>query len=360
MKTLRILSFLLLSVFCITAAGGSFAGEKQPPTLFPAMKDGKWGYIDSKGNTAIQFQFKGAMPFSEGLAIVSTDSSEKPYACIDTAGNVVFYLNPEWEYMNQFSEGLASLKDSKADKYGYVDTKGNVAIPFQFSSAADFSEGLASVELYGASGLTFGFINTKGKFVISADANMKFSFSDGLASVLVRDANNMPFFGYIDFSGKLVIQPKYKKAGKFSEGLAFVWDGEKLEMIDKSGAAVAALPYKVGEYDSMPVFSCGFAAPPIGWRPKDQKEWGFIDKKGQLAFKDLGIWSIRTVFSEGLAWVYFRETGEGACIDTSGKVLFKVAQFDDAKEFSGGVAAVKIKGQPGFCYYDSTGNVIWK
>lgn len=34
------------------------------------MKDGNWGYIDSKGDTIINFEYKDANNFSEDLASV--------------------------------------------------------------------------------------------------------------------------------------------------------------------------------------------------------------------------------------------------------------------------------------------------
>jgi hypothetical protein len=216
------------------------------------------------------------------------------------------------------------------------------------------------VELSSGSDLSYGFINRNGKMVIPADKNMKSSFSDGLASVRVWGSDRKATYGYMDTAGKMVIPARYKKTGRFSEGLAFVWDGKKLAIINKTGAIVATLPYKVGDYDTMPVFSSGFAAPPIGWRPKGSDQWGFINKQGKLVFTNLGIWSVRTDFSEGVAWVYFSESKEGACIDTNGKILFKVANFYDAKEFCCGAAPVEIRGQRGVAYYDRAGHVIWK
>ena len=139
------------------------------------------------------------------------------------------------------------------------------------------------------------------------------------------------------------------------------FEGFPKEPVEQAGAAVAALPFKVGEYDSMPFFSSGCAAPPIAWRAQEHKTWGFIDKKGQLVFTNIGLWSIRTPFSEGLAWVYLGgDAKEAACIDTQGKVLFKVANFEDAREFNNGLSPVKIKGQNRVLYYDSKGNVLPK
>lgn len=39
-------------------------------TLFLMYKDGKYGYIDRKGNLVVGFQFDAAEDFSEGMAVV--------------------------------------------------------------------------------------------------------------------------------------------------------------------------------------------------------------------------------------------------------------------------------------------------
>ena len=46
----------------------------------------------------------------------------------------------------------AWLAFKKDGKYGFIDTSGKVAIPFQLQQAFDFSEGLAPAELNDKSG----------------------------------------------------------------------------------------------------------------------------------------------------------------------------------------------------------------
>ena len=53
---------------------------KEEEMLFPFWEDGKMGYINKYGHIKIVPQFKGAEPFSEGLACVKTD---KGYGYID-------------------------------------------------------------------------------------------------------------------------------------------------------------------------------------------------------------------------------------------------------------------------------------
>lgn len=72
-----------------------------------------------------------------------------------------------------FSEGLAwcaadsslATPPKSGVKYGYLDTNGQVAIPFQFEHAGDFQEGLAYVVKDGK----IAYIDKTGKIVISTD-----------------------------------------------------------------------------------------------------------------------------------------------------------------------------------------------
>ena len=71
------------------------------------------------------------------------------YGYMDKEGNVV--INPQFDYAEGFSEGLASVRigDRESGKYGYIDKEGKMVINPQFDLAWRFSEGLAKVEIGG-------------------------------------------------------------------------------------------------------------------------------------------------------------------------------------------------------------------
>src|SRR5262245_11325875 len=60
-----------------------------------------------------------------------------------------------------FSDGLASVRIGA--KFGYIDTKGNVAIKPQFDFAGPFAEGLAHAGI----GSKVGYVDKSGNFVIT-------------------------------------------------------------------------------------------------------------------------------------------------------------------------------------------------
>ncbi|OGP74618.1 MAG: hypothetical protein A2Y80_03435 [Deltaproteobacteria bacterium RBG_13_58_19] len=83
------------------------------------------------------------------------------------------------------------------DKFGFIDQIGQVVIPPRFDRVANFSEGLARVELGGK----WGFADQTGKLVIPASFSEARNFAEGLAPVGVGRKT-----GYIDKTGNFVWQ----------------------------------------------------------------------------------------------------------------------------------------------------------
>lgn len=210
-----------------------------------------WGYIDknfrygldkdlNKGGRsafiyAIKCQYYKAYDFSNGVAEVTLYDNKKykmrNNKFIFMKGETIWTSSEvrerEFDKGKSFKEGLAAVKVS--NKYGYIDTKGDMLIQPQYKTAKDFSEGLAAVEVDGV----WGYIDKSGRVVISPQFSLAFQFSEGLAGVKVGNA-----WSFIDKSGKIVIQlpPEFKIAsyesrpdvrlpsyeGGFREGLAMV------------------------------------------------------------------------------------------------------------------------------------------
>src|SRR5262249_18126592 len=131
--------------------------------LVPAMKNKKWGYLDTKGQFVIEPQFEEAHSFSEGLAAVLV--GEK-WGFIDHSGRVV--ISPRYDIgydrrHHGFSEGLALVY--LQDRCVYIDKLGKIVIRVQCSEAEQFSGGIASVRTGETAGEKRGYINKLGRFV---------------------------------------------------------------------------------------------------------------------------------------------------------------------------------------------------
>jgi len=68
-------------------------------------------------------------------------------------------INPEYDSVFEFTEGLARVEKNK--KYGYIDKNGKEAVPLLYDDAWFFKEGLSRVKLKWRWGDIWGYIKGK-------------------------------------------------------------------------------------------------------------------------------------------------------------------------------------------------------
>lgn len=118
------------------------------------QKDGKIGYINTKGKLVISPTYSVAEGFSNGLARVF-DNGKWYY--INKEGEVAFAC--VYNVLSDFSEGYATV--IKGNKSGVIDKSGNEVIPCIFDNLSNFSSGLAKATI----GKEDGFIDIDGYFI---------------------------------------------------------------------------------------------------------------------------------------------------------------------------------------------------
>lgn len=195
-------------------------------------RNGKYGYMNIKGEEIIPCSYTDADDFSNGVARVRIDGKTK---YIDINGNVVPSPNTQSSVAAnlQSSNGL-TIKDVNG-KYGYADANGKIVIPCKYDGAKPFRNGYAAVEKYeyinGAPVMSdeydprWGVIDESGKVIIPFKYNFYYDaendiplFSEGVA--IVQDKTEK--FGFFDKNGKRLTPCKYTVAQPFSNGVAYV------------------------------------------------------------------------------------------------------------------------------------------
>lgn len=73
--------------------------------LIPVCKDGKWGFINQKGEVVVSPQYAEVKNFSDGLAAVKTSSGR--WGFIDTTGKMV--ISVKYSDVSSFSNGRADV-----------------------------------------------------------------------------------------------------------------------------------------------------------------------------------------------------------------------------------------------------------
>lgn len=132
---------------------GKFADNK----LAWINENGKYGYIDTKGNVKIDFDLDVAGDFVDGIARVGRGNYEW---YINRNGDVI---GRSYDYIQvlDFSCGLGAV--NKGGRWGFVNKRGKEVIELKYDAVSQFVDGYAMVKM----GRTFGVINIKGELVLN-------------------------------------------------------------------------------------------------------------------------------------------------------------------------------------------------
>jgi hypothetical protein len=146
---------------------GGFREGLAPMWQARRTSDGTWvfgGYIDRQGKWAIDAAaWSMGQPFSEGLAAV-LDQATGRWGFIDRRGQTA--VDCRFVRAWPFSDGLAAVKparDNPDRRWGYINARGELAIPARYRMAGSFRDGLAPVTF--ADGDAAGYIDRAGRQV---------------------------------------------------------------------------------------------------------------------------------------------------------------------------------------------------
>ncbi len=340
------------------------------PELFPISVEGVWGFIDRNGEVVIAPRFEHARPFSEGLACVKVPGTsavdrelERSYeGFISVDGAFVIPPGPlekaaaferyDCHSYGDFHEGLARIHLNDATGIdGFIDRAGKLVIWPEFDSSRDFSEGLAYVELgrrwSGANPDRVGFIDRLGNFVIENNAfTSALDFAEGRATVEVLGKSGARERALIDTQGRYVIPPGvYSWISRAVCGAIWVVTQESVGLVDLDGKEIVS----PGVFDQINESVDGkiFAAVRNGRRI-------LIDSTGSQVAEVSASGQIGC-FQGGMATI--KRNGKFGYIDASGTECVSPT-FDFAGPFKGSLALVRFGSTD--AYVDRTGRLVWQ
>lgn len=236
----------------------------------------------------------------------------------------------------------------KNGKWGYLDSIGKAALPFDYDGATSFSEGRAALKygnywllintklavvskpLFtlirpmsgGFSAVQFpdaedghtvnAYITRAGQInIVLEQGEQGFNFYDGLARVMASIEGSV-LFGYMDTSQTFVVPLSYAQAFDFSNRRALVIVDHKAGFIDTRGYYI-----RQPEFDEAYDFSEGLAY------TKRDGVVTFIDTTGKERFsvKPKKADNVAPYFREGL--IAFTKGGKTGFMNATGKVVIK-------------------------------------
>ena len=175
--------------------------------LAMTQQDGKWGFVNAKGEIVIACIWDDVQLPSEGkIAVCKNDV----WGFMDTSGEIV--IEPRWQFVWNFSNGIAiigelSQRSGKIDRYGFIDENGTEIVAPQY-----------------------------GRIL---------SFTDAWTPYL--DSETM-LWGYLDKSGTRVVEPRFQFATVFSNGYALVQE-DRYFLIDMQYVPATATTEHLTEYE---------------------------------------------------------------------------------------------------------------
>jgi len=287
--------------------------------LVLVKNNNSYGYIDINGSEVIPPKSNISLDtFSEGLVAVLNEETKK-IGFMDTKGK--WKIKPIID-VTRLSVETTKFKEKKLPlwdkdslktlrKCGYIDTNGDIIIPYQYKSCKSFNNGIAPVKNNGF----WGFIDTNGKNIINFIFEDARVFHEGFAEVKYHKK-----WGFIDKKGHWISKPIFEDVQPFSEKIAAVKYKGKWGFINTKAQWVI----KPSFIDAKP-FHNGSAAVKL----PNSNLWYLIGKDGKL-LNNLGFSSIKP--SNGDIWSveYFSKDGY---IKSSGELLgFTKSTYEYAKD----------------------------
>lgn len=293
-----------------------------------------WGYMDQNGKTIIEPEFKKCFMFSEsGIAPIYRS---KNYIFINTKGEIIKTEITGFRLIKGFagigglqgySDGLIAI--TKDDKWGFLNTDGNIAIELKYDKVSSFNKGVATAQL----GDDF--------FVLNKNGNETLIEGDNVASVK-HFVNNFAAFtstakqsGFIGTDGKIAIPAEFTSVGYFVADLAWAKTADK---------KIGYINTK-GEWVIEPQFLAAKNFDPVSGlaRVKTANGWAYVNKSGEMLFvKDTQTWGD---FYDGLA--KGKKEGKTGYYNNKGEWVV-AAEYEGGRNFKNGFAAVKKNDKWGF------------
>lgn len=303
-------------------------------------KDGKYGIIDETGKVLVINEYGRIDRFYKDYALVYTSSKKGPIkiGVIDKSGREVVPAIYQWgDYACTFIEGMSAM--SLNGKYGFLNTKGEVVIPFKYVRVESFEGGIAKVWL---DWKYVGYINTKGEEVVPINfdpmdqANLR-RYCDKFI-IGLKDS----VYHVFDYSGNKITTFQYELFNVFDydQKSFVVYKNHKFGTLDSNFQV--KIPF---EYESLEIiFPNKIAA-------RKKNKIGFINHEGQVLspFEYDGIEPVEADYMDdyqnGLAKV--SKKGKVGMINSYGNIIIPV-KYDEIQKYAFGLVLVKRNNKYGF------------
>ena len=214
--------------------------------LASVQKNGKYGYINIKGEVVIPLQYEEASPFVNGTATVMYKDTingkiNRHFFMINKKGEKISEDFDNISWRTRKSEMIMMAR--RGNKWGAINGIGQIKIPFIYDEV-------------------------KGRLPQHA------SVSDHFVSV--SQDGKWGFINLASSENSVIVFPQYENVGVFSFGAAWVYDGQSYSFVDKTGSIICG-----GYVYCTPFNAMGLSCVKI---TMDTDEAYLINKKGEIVY----------------------------------------------------------------------------
>jgi hypothetical protein len=169
--------------------------------LFPAKKDGNYGFVDGQGNWTISPGFEEVRPFAQGLAAVKKDGL---WGFIDKTGSLA--IDPKFDFVSDFKRNITIVKSR--GKYQLLDRAGAKLLPNDYDRVSLAADDYFITE----QDKKFGLVAPDGKEIV--EPKFEELRREELDRILVRLGDK---YGILNENGEYIL-PVYYKSIVFDSG----------------------------------------------------------------------------------------------------------------------------------------------
>ena len=144
MKKLIILTFLFF-VACSNHSSVSDSANTKARYIF-SDKNGLFGLLDENGKEVIPAEYLYIDKIKDGL--IPAFTTQKEFVFLDGAGKKIKDVKFR-DIDRSYSEGLLAVSDIQSGKWGFIDKKENIVIPFIYDEITLFHDDKSKVVLNG-------------------------------------------------------------------------------------------------------------------------------------------------------------------------------------------------------------------
>ena len=222
-----------------------------------AMKDGKWGYINEKGEAIVPFEYDSIENFNDGKVRACKKKGQHDcWGYVNEIGEEIFEQTP-------LSNGMIAYFSAFENKCGLMNADKKIVTGLDYNRIADFVEGKLKVEKSGK----WGVINEKGEVIIPFEFDALEDFADGKTKAMKKHGPHN-FWGYINSEGEEIYSYRTLSNGLIVYSSSFT---NRCGLMNSNKEYITGLDYNIIED-----FVDGKA------KAKQNNMWGYINKVGGI------------------------------------------------------------------------------